>query len=283
MMQVAAIHDISCFGRCSLTVALPILSAAGINCAVIPTAVLSTHTGGLDGFTYKDLTEEILPIADHWKTLGLSFDALYSGFLGSFDQVDILKKLFKSFHTPNCLVLVDPVMGDEGQLYKTFSADFPGKMLELVREADLVTPNVTEAALLTNQVYREGPHQREYIENLIKKLADTIGTGKRIVLTGVSFNETELGAAVYEGSGVSYVFGRGYPGQYPGTGDVYSSVLLAKLLNGFSLTESAKAAADFVSEGIKRTIDAGTDPRFGIFFEALLREGFTPLGNGPLG
>ena len=275
MKKVAAIHDISCFGRCSLTVALPILSAAGINCAVIPTAVLSTHTGDIDGFTYRNLTDEILPIANHWRSLGLSFEAIYSGFLGSFDQIDVLKRLFKMFHTPDCLVLVDPVMGDEGQLYKTFSPQFPKKMLELVLEADLITPNVTEAALLTNEEYRKGPHSDTYIVNLMKRLVEEVGKDKRIVITGVSFNDDEVGAAVYEGAEITYVFGRGYPGQYPGTGDVYSSVLLAKYLNGFTLTKSAKAAADFVSEGIKRTIEAGDDPRFGIQFEALLKEGFT--------
>ncbi|MCL2216742.1 MAG: pyridoxamine kinase [Defluviitaleaceae bacterium] len=268
--KAAAIHDISCFGRCSLTVALPILSAAGVNCSVVPTAVLSTHTGGFDGFTYRDLTEDILPIAKHWQSLGLEFDALYSGFLGSTEQVEILEVFIKMFRRPETVVLVDPVMGDNGKLYKTFSQNFPGEMAKLCRMADLITPNMTEAALLINESYREGPYTREYIESTIKKLASLGGESRQIVLTGVYFSEKELGAAAYDGTVVRYAMAERVPQQYPGTGDVFASALLAALMNGADLSNGTESAVKFAADCIKLTFEAGTDPRFGVNFEAIL-------------
>ncbi|MCL2840014.1 MAG: pyridoxamine kinase [Defluviitaleaceae bacterium] len=268
--RAAAIHDISCFGRCSLTVALPILSAAGVNCSVVPTAVLSTHTGGFDGFTYRDLTEDILPIARHWQSLRLKFDALYSGFLGSTAQVDILREFFKLFHRPETIILIDPVMGDNGKLYKTFSQDFPHEMAKLCHMADLITPNMTEAALLLNEPYHKGPHTQAYIETTIKKLAALGGKSKQVVLTGVYFCENELGAAAYDGSKVYYAMAEKISQHYPGTGDVFASVLLAALLNGANLSTGMEQAVAFVSDCIKDTHESGADPRFGVHFEHML-------------
>ena len=150
--RVAAIHDISCLGRCSLTVALPIISAAGIECSVLPTAVLSTHTGGFTGFTYRDLTDDILPIADHWRELGIGFDALYTGFLGSFGQIAIVSELFERFKTDENIVLVDPVMADNGELYKIFPPDFPSGMRKLCEQATVIIPNITEAISLSDRI-----------------------------------------------------------------------------------------------------------------------------------
>ena len=267
--RVVAIHDISCFGRCSLTVALPILSNAGINCTVLPTAILSTNTGGLGNFTYRDLTEDILPVARHWLTLGLTFDAIYSGFLGSTEQVVLLEGFIEMYKSTNTFVLVDPVMGDDGKLYSTFSPDFPEEMQKLCNFADLITPNMTEAALLTGTKYRRGPYGYDYVEGLIKDLANLTKGGK-VVLTGVHFNENELGAAVYEDCKLSYFMSEKIPATFPGTGDVFASVLLGKLMNGFSLAASTQIAVDFVSRCIKRTHENGSDPRFGIEFEAEL-------------
>ena len=266
--RVAAIHDISGFGRCSLTVALPIISAAGIECSVVPTAVLSTHTGGLEGFTYRDLTDDILPLAHHWQSLGLGFDALYSGFLGSFKQIEILSDFFGYFRTNNNMIIVDPVMADNGVLYKTFPAEFPKEMRKLCQKADLIVPNITEAALLLDEPYHEGPYTTEYINRILCNLA-SLGC-KQVVLTGVHFNQTEIGAAAYDKKtgAIDYIFAPWVPAFYPGTGDVFASVLIAGLVNGRDLSKATKIAVDFVSDSILRTYAAKTDTRFGINFEA---------------
>jgi pyridoxine kinase len=265
--RVAAIHDISCFGRCSLTVALPIISAAGIECSVIPTAVLSTHTGGFTGFTYRDLTDDIMPVAEHWQSLNLAFDALYTGFLGSFEQIGIISKLFDMFKTPDNIILVDPVMADNGKLYSLFPEDFPKGMRSLCEKADVIVPNITEATLLLGEPYREGPYEKGYVAELLKKLG---GLGaKRVVLTGVAFNDTELGSAAYDASTgqMDFAMAERIDGYYHGTGDVYGSALLAALLSGKSLAEAAAVAVEFTVGSIKRTKQAGTDIRFGVNFE----------------
>lgn len=266
--RVAAIHDISCFGKCSLTVAMPIISAAGVEVSVIPTAVLSTHTGGFTGYTYRDLTEDILPIADHWKTLGLKFDALYTGFLGSFEQLDIVSEVLRRFKTQDNLTVVDPVMGDNGQLYKVFSADFPAGMRRLCAGADVIVPNLTEAALLLDEPYREGPYQKDYIESLLKRLS-ALGP-RKVVLTGVYFDGERLGAAVYDSAAgtVDYALAGRIEGYYHGTGDVFASALVAALLNGRSLGEAARISVEFTVGSIRRTRAAGTDVRYGVNFEA---------------
>jgi len=274
--RVAAIHDISCFGRCSLTVALPVLSAAGIETSVIPTAVLSTHTGGFEGYTFRDLTDDILPIAQHWKSLGLRFDAVYTGFLGSFEQLDIVSKVIEGLRDEGTLVLVDPVMADNGRLYALFPENFPMGMRVLCARADVIVPNITEAALLTGQPYREGPYEPAYIEGLLSRLAG-LGAG-RAVLTGVYFDDKQLGAAVYDGKRVEYAMAGRVPGFYHGTGDVFGSALLAALLTEHPLAESAQIAAEFTADSIRRTREAATDIRFGVNFEAGLAELAARLG-----
>ncbi|MDD4002607.1 MAG: bifunctional hydroxymethylpyrimidine kinase/phosphomethylpyrimidine kinase, partial [Clostridia bacterium] len=158
-LRVAAFHDISCAGRCSLTVALPIISAAGIEVSIVPTAVLSTHTGGLSGYTYRDLSCDLIPIINHWKTLDLKFDALYSGFLGSAEQIDIMSQIFDSLKTRDNLIIIDPVMADEGSLYKVYDKSYPQGMKKLCKKADIIVPNITEAALLTDMPYTKGPYK----------------------------------------------------------------------------------------------------------------------------
>jgi len=273
--RVAAIHDISGFGRCSLTVALPIISAAGFECSVVPTAILSTHTGGFTNFTYRDLTHDILPFARHWQSLGLGFDALYSGFLGSFKQVEILTEFFDYFRTKDNLIMVDPVMADNGALYKTFTADFPKEIRKLCKKADVIVPNMTEAALLLDEEYQSGPYSQDFIVGTLKKLA-SLGS-KLVVLTGVHFDKNTLGAAAYDSSidKMVYAMAPRIPEQYPGTGDIFASVLLTGLLKGQDLAKAIQTAVNFVSESIQRTYNAGTDPRFGINFE----EGLGKLSN----
>ncbi|MDR1518237.1 MAG: pyridoxamine kinase [Dysgonamonadaceae bacterium] len=263
--KAVAIHDISGFGKCSLTVALPVLSAAGVETSVIPTAVLSTHTGGIEGFTYRDLTEDLTAFADHWQSLGLTFDALYSGFLGSFRQLEIVSRIFDRFKPENGIILVDPVMADHGKLYSVFPPDFPEGMRKLCAKADIIVPNITEALLLTDKPYEEGPYSEKFIENLLEDLT-SLGA-KKIVLTGVFFDEEHLGAATYENKRADYVLSKRIPGAYHGTGDVFGSALLGGLLNDFSLTESTRIAVDFTTASIRRTYEAQTDHRFGVLFE----------------
>jgi len=276
--RIAAIHDISCFGRCSLTVALPIISAAGIETSVIPTAVLSTHTGGFTGFTYRDLTDDIMPIVDHWMSLNLGFDAIYTGFLGSFEQIDLVASVFDKLSSDKTMIFVDPVMADNGKLYAIFPNDFPAGMKKLCAKADVIIPNITEAVFMLNEEYVDGPYDRSYIEALLKRLG-TIGA-KKIVLTGVFFNNDELGAAAYdtETGDIGYAFSERIEGYYHGTGDVFGSALVASMIKGKSLNESVAIAVDFTSGSIRRTKDAGTDIRFGVNFEEGIPELLNDLG-----
>lgn len=268
--RILAIHDISCVGRCSLTVALPLISAAGIEVSVIPTVVLSTHTGGFTGYTYRDLADDIMPISSHWQKLGLGFDAIYTGFLGSYKQLEIISDLFDRFKTGDNLILVDPVMADHGKLYKVYDDSFPEGMRELCKKADILVPNITEACLLTGTPYREGPYDEKFIEELLKKLS---GLGpKWVVLTGVYFDEARLGAAVYSENAASYSFSKRIEGLYHGTGDVFASAMLAALMNGIDIHTAARIAVGFTVECIERTKNAGTDIRYGVNFEAGLKD-----------
>ncbi len=265
--RVAAIHDLSGFGKCSLTVALPILSAAGIETSALPTAILSTHTGGISGYTYRDLTEDMRPVMKHWKSLDIKFDAIYTGFLGSFEQLDIVKEFFDAFRQEDNLILVDPVMGDNGELYTVFTHEFAAGMRMLCQKADIIVPNLTEAALLLDEPYHPGPYTHAYIESLLRKLG-ALGPQK-VVLTGVYFKEDELGAATYDRTTdtIDYVFTQKIHGYYHGTGDVFASALLSALLNDFSLIDAAAIAVHFTTDSIRRTYKAKTDYRFGVNFE----------------
>ena len=163
LKRVAAIHDLSGFGKCSLTVALPILSAAGIETSAMPTAILSTNTGGFTGFTYLDTTSEMRPFTKHLESLDIRFDAIYTGFLGSFEQLDIVNEFFGTFKREDNLILVDPVMADNGELYKIFTPDFALGMRKLCEKADIIVPNITEACLLLGETYQDGPYTKAYI------------------------------------------------------------------------------------------------------------------------
>lgn len=266
--RVLAIHDISCIGKCSLTVALPIISAGGAECCVIPTAVLSTHTGGFENFTFRDLTEDILPIVNHWKTLDFKFDGIYTGYLGSFEQVEIVGKVIDELKSENTVVVVDPVMADNGALYKNFDKSFPKEMVKICSKADVIIPNITEACLLTNTPYKEGPYDKEFIENLIEKLSN-ICNGK-IVLTGVCFDEKNLGCACFDNGDINYCFEKRQDGMFHGTGDVFGSVLVSALMKGKSLLESAEIAVFITTDSIKRTKADPSDKRYGVQFESSL-------------
>ncbi|MBQ6810382.1 MAG: pyridoxamine kinase [Firmicutes bacterium] len=263
--RVLAIHDISCVGKCSITVALPIISAAGAECSILPTSVLSTHTGGFDGYTFCDLTDEIEPITEHWKTLGLHVDAIYTGYLGSFRQIDLMKKIFDDFHTENGLICVDPVMGDNGKLYALFTEEFAKGMASLCGKADLIMPNLTEASYMTGVEYKDSDYDEAYIRTVLDALH---GLGaKKVVLTGVSFEEGKLGAAASENGKVTYIMNDRIEGYYHGTGDVFGSSLVAALTMGKSLTEAVTIAVNYTVACIRRTKEAGTEARYGVNFE----------------
>ncbi len=270
LKRVLAVHDISCFGKCSLTVALPIISAAGIETTILPTAVLSTHTGGFLGYTYRDLTEDIAPISSHWLSLGLRFDAIYTGYLGSFRQLELIENLFKEFHPQNGQIIVDPVMGDNGVLYAGFSDKYPAGMAKLCAMADMIVPNMTEAALLLGEGYREGPYERGYVEGILRRLS-LLGP-RRVVLTGISLTGNELGAACFDSDrgDVYYCVDRKIEGLYHGTGDVFASALTAATVRGLPLERAAQIAVSFTRESIERTAIALTDRRFGVNFEQSL-------------
>ena len=265
--RVLAVHDISCVGRCSLTAALPIISSVGVECSVLPTAVLSTHTGGFTGFTFRDLTEDIRPIGAHWDAEGITFDAVYTGFLGSFEQIDLVEELISPMAEKGARIYVDPVMGDRGKLYSVFGPDFPAGMRRLCEKADLLMPNLTELAFMLGFPYEDGPYTRQYVEDVLEKSKE-LGA-RRIVITGVSFEKGKVGAVYkdYDTGESGSVMRPEIPGYYHGTGDVFGSALVGALESGLSLADTVGTAVDMTVGSIARTYAAGTDVRFGVNFE----------------
>ena len=270
MKRVVSIQDISCLGKCSLTVALPILSAMDIEAAVIPTAVLSTHTA-IKGFTFRDLTSDILPIVEHWQKEGYAFDAIYTGYLGSKQQIDLVAKVFKLFKTKDNFFLVDPVMGDNGTFYSGFNEDFAALMGSLCKKADVITPNLTEASYMLKVPYlEEKGYSKDYIEDVLVKLS---GLGvKKPVLTGIRFNRDEIGAAAYDSTTGKFVeaFNERIPQRFHGTGDIFASVLTGALVKGFSLQESLALSVDYTLESIKATINDPNARNYGVNFESAI-------------
>lgn len=278
--RALAIHDISCVGRCSLTVALPIISAAGVDTGVLPTSILSTHTGGFEGYTFRDLTEDLIPIANHWKSLKLRFDALYSGFLGSFEQIDLVAQIFDDFRTQDTLIMVDPVMADNGVLYSIYSPEMAKGMAKLCAKADIVVPNLTEAAFILDEPYRGEKLTPAEVGEIVKKLV-ALGP-KQAVLTGISFTEGRLGAVCYdkEQGEMSYFEGELIEGYYHGTGDVFGSALLGGLLSGMSLERATKLAVDYTNLSIVMTKQLNQERRYGVCFERALPFYIKELGLG---
>ena len=265
--KVLAIHDISCLGRCSLTAAIPIISVSGAEVIPLPTAVLSTHTGGFTDFTFRDLTEDMRPIAAHWKKLGVHFDVIYTGYLGSTEQVAIVKEIIRDFSSDDTLVVVDPVMADAGKYYSLITPDFAIGMRELCKMADIILPNMTEAAFLLCEEYKEHCAGAE-VEAMLKKLA-TLGP-KKIVLSGVFSEDSSLiGAAAYDVSSdtVSYSFSEKINGFYHGTGDTFAGALIAALTRNATLEDATRVAVEYTWACIRRTYEEGTDTRYGVDIE----------------
>lgn len=247
--RILTVQDISCVGQCSITVALPILSASGNEACILPSAVLSTHTAGFKGFTCRDLTEDIPAIRAHWQREKLTFDAIYTGYLASAEQIALVKELF-SLGAEGCVHIVDPAMGDGGKLYPAFDEQFADRMAELVAAADIALPNVTEACYLTHTPYRE-TLTPAYVEELAQKLH---GLGvKTVVLTGIGYKEGTTGVYVSGPSGTYRYEHKRIPRNCHGTGDVYSSAFTGALMCGKSVTDAARIAADYTVLCIEKT------------------------------
>lgn len=265
MKRIVTVQDISCVGKCSLTVALPIISAMGVEAAIIPTAVLSTHTM-FSEFTVKDLTDQITPITEHWKRAGFDFDAIYTGYLGSFEQIDLMIKMFTDFKKEGSINFVDPAMADNGKLYPAFDEAFAKKMASLCAVADIVVPNITEACFMTDTEYKS-EYDEEYVKALLKKLAD-LGA-KICLLTGVSFEEGKTGVMGYEKETDEFFYysHKKHSRSYHGTGDVFSSTCIGGIMNGLSWKDAAVLAADYTSECIRLTIEDPNGNDYGVNFE----------------
>lgn len=265
--RIITVQDISCLGRCSITASLPVLSSAGIETTILPTAMLSTHTGGFTGWTCKDLESEIMPIVNHWMSLDdVYFDSIYTGYLATAEQVKLIMGVFDLLETKhNLYKMVDPAMADNGKMYPAFDDGFAMEMKKLCCKADIIVPNLTEACKMTGCEYISGVTTKEYIEKIILSLSE-FGV-KQIVLTSVVLEEGKIGSACYDGEKIEYYFKDKIDGYFHGSGDVYSSSLLAALLKGKSLIDSVKVATDYTCACIKRTKLANTPVRYGVNFE----------------
>lgn len=269
MKRILTIQDISCIGRCSLTVALPILSTMGHETAILPTAVLSTHTM-FSNVTLRDLTDDLLPITEHWQREQFSFDAIYTGYLSSPRQISIVKGIFQRFSGDSVLRIVDPVMGDNGKLYTGFDRDFAALMAGLCGEADIILPNLTEAAFLLDRPCKMEGWQEQEIKDVLRRLCD-LGT-KKALLTGVSFHEGELGVVSYDSISDTYdaYFTPRIPVSYHGTGDCFASCFTGGILQGRTMENSMRLAADFVSECLRLTMADPDRRNYGVNFEEAL-------------
>ena len=268
--RILAIHDLSGVGKCSLTVALPVISAAGVECACMPTAVLSTHSGEFYGFTKRDLSGDMLPMAEHWRREGIHFDGIYTGYLASPAQVELLERVIDLLAGPECRLIVDPVMADNGKYYAGFDDRMRDAFRRLCARADVITPNLTEAALLTGLPYQPGNSGRENAETLLHALAD-LGA-KAVTLTGVHLRAGEVGnAALDTATGEIYFAMRpARPGIFYGTGDLFASALAALLVRRVPLDKALEIATALVDESISRSVIRGGDRRLGVDFEGAL-------------
>lgn len=279
MKRIVSIQDISCIGKCSLTVALPIISAMGVEAAVLPTAVLSTHTA-ISGFTFHDLTGEIAPIAAHWKEKNYSFDAIYSGYLGSFEQLKLCAEFIDMFRDSESeldgsgkrpCVFVDPVLGDHGKFYAGFTPEFAREMGKYCGFADVIVPNLTEASFLLQMDYApDAACDERIVQNILRRLCD-LGT-KNAVLTGVSFEPEKIGFMGFNaesGEFFSYLTER-IPHEFHGTGDIFASTAVGALANDFSLEQSLRVAADYTLECIRESIRDPDARSYGVNFESAI-------------
>ena len=269
--KILAIHDLSCIGRCSLSVIMPIISSMGMQVCPLPTAILSTHLGGFSTVCMNDFSSHIASFSAHWQREGLTFDSIYSGFLASAAQIELVSNLFDDFSANHPLILVDPVMGDNGKLYSLYTEQMQEQIKHLVCKADIITPNYTEACFLLGQVFQPIVERPELLEPWLRDLAD-MGPS-RIVVTGVLLPNQTVANLSYDRYSNQFHYNtcKLVPTRYPGTGDVFASVLLGNLLRGASLATAVAGAGSFVFSAVQRTYAAGTPSREGILLEPALK------------
>lgn len=268
--KILTIQDISCFGQCSITVALPIVSAFGIETAILPSAVLSTHTAGFTDFTVRDLTEDLPEIRKHWEKEGIDFDAIYTGFIASPEQLDYIKDIIDSRLKPEGLVFVDPAMADNGEFYNGFDQAFADKMGELCKLGDFILPNTTEACYILHRPWKEEFTKEEMLE-MANELADF--TQRYVILKGDTHRENELGMIVLDKkeSTCELVYNDRIDYASHGTGDVFASAFVGSTMIGKSPTEAAKVAGEFTKRAIEKTI-GDENHRYGVKFEQVIPE-----------
>ena len=269
MKRIVSVQDISCIGKCSLTVALPIISAMGVECAVVPTAVLSTHTA-FKGFTFCDLTGEIAPIADHWAKEAMTFDAVYTGYLGSFEQIRLMKEFFTRFRPADGVILVDPAMADNGKLYAGFTPDFAREMGSLCDQADVVLPNLTEASYILGIPYRGDDYTEEDIRDILRRLA---ARGiPHPALTGISLTKNGIGAMAYDAEKDTFFHyeNEHLPVSFHGTGDVFASCTAGALVSGMPLDDALALAVDYTLACMKETMADPDHVWYGVNFESAI-------------
>jgi len=272
--HVAAVHDLSGMGRCSLAVVLPVLSAMGCWCSALPTAYLSATTifPPSDKFVFRDLTAEMAGSDEHWRELGVRFDALYSGFVGSAWQIEVLERFLRDFRGAYTLTMIDPVMGDWGKTYRTYTPLMCQKMCALADLADVITPNLTEAAILLGEDYADAPGDEAGWSQWLRRLSRD--GSRSVILTGIKPEKGMVGAGSYDRDTgeIAFHMGREVPAEFPGTGDLFASVALGELLRGRRLERAAQRAVEFVGACARLTLDLGTPREDGVQFESLLGE-----------
>ena len=266
MRKVLSIQDISCVGKCSLTVSLPLISCMGVECQILPTSLLSTHTM-FKSYSFLDLTEEMLTILNHFELNEFKFDALCSGYLGSIKQIEILKAIASKYRNDKCFYVCDPVMADAGKLYKGFDMSFVKEMFELCKCADIIVPNITEACFMLGIEYKERMSQEE-IEHILRSFEKN-GI-KNVLLTGVAFKEDELGIALLHDGEIEYHFNQKISRNFHGSGDIFASVFVGALLREKTMFEASALAADFVCEAIKMTLKEKDHNEYGLNFEQVI-------------
>ncbi len=270
MKRILSIQDISCVGKCALTVALPVISAMGVEASVIPTAVLSCHTAFSD-FTFHDLTEEIQPIANMLKGQGIVFDAIYTGYLGSVRQINLMEQLFEDFKTDNNIIVVDPAMADYGKLYKGFTQSFADRMAQLCSRADVIVPNLTEACYMLNIPYIGESYSKKDIQTILENLSKQ--GCSYCVLTGISFDDDKLGAMSYNketGEFFEY-YSKKFPKSFHGTGDIFASTFTGALMqNNVTKEEALQIAVDFTADCIEATLKNSDYNWYGVDFETAI-------------
>lgn len=270
MNRVLSIQDISCFGKCSLTLALPVISAMGVECVPVPTAVLSTHTGGLGEVYFTDMSQSIGPVTDHLNRLGVTFNVIYIGYLGSIQLICAIKQLIRTFKSKDTIIMLDPVMGDNGSLYSRFDKDYVKEMQTLAAHVDYIVPNLTEVSFLTDINYTGEVVSEEKLSGIFREFNKRYSS--RLIITGVRSDESSMSIVSPEKDGnpaISYTV-KSSKKKFHGTGDLFAGVLAGGLAKGVSLEAAVKKAADFTAAVIENTISAGTDERFGLCFESCL-------------